>query len=208
MSSAATSLLWRTGSLLAVVARCPRALGRRQTLPRAAGWPLEGPDLALCFFLLEQQLLFWGCLIIPAQMSAACWGRAGRPAWAAEEKLGHGIPVGNETRDLLWRCTRCKDGDKAASTGEQSQQPCHSCPLHAAFHLLCQELGTARGVLGQQQRLVPARMLLPHKRGASPCSAACWWLAGGLCSRPSSWHLSETLHSFFSTMPKQILADY
>lgn len=87
----------------------------------------------------------------------------------------------------------CRDGDKAASTGEQSQQHCPQCPLHAAFHLLCQELGAARGVLGQQQELVPARMLLPHKRGASPC----WWLAGGLCSRPSSWHLSETLYSFF-----------
>lgn len=96
--------------MLAVVACCPRVLGRRQILSRlcpcsrAGGWPFEGQRLC-AFALLEQQLLFWvptwGCPIIPEQMNAACCGRGGRPVWAAEERLGHGTPVGHESQELV-----------------------------------------------------------------------------------------------------------
>lgn len=68
-------------------------------------WVASRGTVLCAFALLELQLLFWvprwGCLIIPEQMSSAGWGRGGRPAWAAEERLGHGAPVGNEAQELV-----------------------------------------------------------------------------------------------------------
>lgn len=194
--------------MLAVVAHCPRALGRRQILPRAAGWPLKGPDLALCFSLLEQQLLFcvpsWGHLIIPEQMSAACWGRAGRPAWAAEEKLGHGTPVGNETRNLLWRCTCAGMVTRLPPQENRASNPARSalCMQHSTCSARSWE--QLEECWGSSRSWCLPGCCYPTNEGQALAGG---WLGGSAPGHPAGIFLRHSTH-FFSTMPKQILADY